>query len=440
MSLTLIGLGLTANDVTLSAAKAIKNAQTVILKTSLTANFSFFKENNVEVKTLDHVFNKSRNFNTLTANLVKEIYTLSKDTQAVYCVEGSTSEDNACREILKKHPDTPVIAGISKVTSAMEKIGFNGGYTVLSAYDVSSHNYSDGAVCVYDIDNATIASEVKLRLMELYGDECPCVLFHGEVYKRIPLFECDRDATYDYSTRLVILPEDFFHKSSYGFYDLVKIVRDLRAENGCPWDKEQTHESIRINAIEEVYELVDAIDRKDDERMQEELGDVLLQVVFHAVMAEERGSTTENEVITAICKKLIGRHTHIFFGDVAETANQALDVWEKNKLKEHNFSPVQAVADVPKSFPALLRCEKVQKRAEKAGCVLPNDIQTAEAVINICESVLNGNSTAFLRDKGDLLFLVVNLLRKRGIENEITLKEKTEEFMKDFLSKNGINE
>lgn len=440
MALTLIGLGMTKDDVTLKAAQAVKNAEVVILKTNLTESFSFFAENDIKTVSLDYLYKKSRNFDTLTQNIVKEIKLLGKGKQAVYCVEGSVFEDNACRQILAKNPETEVISGVSKVTSALEKLGVNGGYTALSAYEIDSLTFFGGAVCVYDVDSPSLAGEVKLKLMELYGDECPAVIFTRSGYKKLPLYEIDRESEYDYATRIVVLPEEFLQKETYGFYDLVKIVKLLRGENGCPWDRAQTHESIRANAIEETYELIDAIDKKDDERMREELGDVILQAVFHIVMAEERGAMNDTDVLTAICKKLISRHTHIFFGDKAENASEALDVWEKNKMKEHKHTPAAAVQDVADSFPALMKCQKIQKRAEKAGCVFFEAKQEAKELADILLQLSKDENALKTFDKGDLLFKTVNLVRKAGGDCEMELMDKTARFKHKFLQENGLEE
>ncbi|MBQ9481757.1 MAG: MazG family protein [Clostridia bacterium] len=433
MSLTLIGLGVTEKDVTLAAAEKISKAEVVLLKTDMTANYPFFTERGIKVSTMDHLYGKSRNFDTLAKNVAAEVIAAAKDKEAVYCVDGSVLEDNACKLILAKAKGTEVISGVSKVSSALEKLGISGGYSAVSAYDLGDFYLSGGTLCVYDIDSEPLAGEVKLRLMEEYGDECPCVAFYGNKTEKILLYEADRLPVYDYSTRLVITPREFLRKDGYNFDDLCRIIKLLRAENGCPWDRAQTHESIRINAIEEVYEMVDAIDRKDDERLTEEIGDVLMQAVFHTELAEERGALTRGEVLTGVCKKLISRHTHIFFGDHAANASEALDVWDKNKQKEHGYSLKQAVKDVPECFPALLRAEKVQKRSAKAGWNAGDFTEAENLVVSLAEKLAAETDVgAITRDSGDLLFACVNLARLKGAECEVALKDKTSAFVRDF--------
>ena len=320
------------------------------------------------------------------------------------------------------------------MTSALEKLGIYGGYSAVSAYETDGFYINGGTLCVYDIDNAQLAGEVKLKLMREYGDECPCVAFYGGKTEKISLYEADRLPVYDYSTRIVITPRDFLHKDGYNYEDLCRLIKLMRAENGCPWDRAQTHESIRVNAIEEVYEMVDAIDRKDDERLTEEIGDVLMQAVFHTELGEERGALTRGEVLTGVCRKLISRHTHIFFGDKASSASEALDVWDKNKQKEHGFTPLQAVKDVPQCFPALMRTEKVQKRACKAGWLAGSCEDAENAVVRLAEKLcLETEKEAIMRDSGDLLFACVNLARLKGAECEMALKDKSEKFVNEIL-------
>ena len=159
---------------------------------------------------------------------------------------------------------------------------------------------------------------------------------------------------------------EFQKKERYNVNDLLKIMELLRAENGCPWDREQTHESIRMNFLEEVYEACDAIDNKNDDTLKEELGDVLMQVVFHSRIAEEAGKYNFDDVANDVCQKLVFRHPHVF-GDVdVNSSSEVLDVWDQMKLKEKKSTSYTSEMDrVPKALPALMYSEKIQKRARK---------------------------------------------------------------------------
>lgn len=157
-------------------------------------------------------------------------------------------------------------------------------------------------------------------------------------------------------------------KSEHNIHDLVEIMRILRVPGGCPWDIEQTHKSIRKNLIEETYEVVEAIDNEDMTLMREELGDLLLQVVFHARIAEENGYFTFDDVCNDICKKLIIRHPHIFADVEADTSEKVLENWDKIKMKEkQQKTPVETMDSVSRALPSLMRAEKLASKAAKAG-------------------------------------------------------------------------
>ena len=227
-------------------------------------------------------------------------------------------------------------------------------------------------------------------------------------------------------------PKPLFDKTRFGYGDLAEIIRRLRDPDGCPWDKVQTPESIRTNIVEEAYELVEAIDTGKREKIEEECGDVMLQGVFCSIMTEERG-LTNNDVLTALCQKLIGRHTHIFGKDRASNAEEALGFWEKAKAKEKGQRSVEDKLDsVPKTFTALQRANKVQKIVKKTGFDFPDE---EEAIAKIYEEVAEFKA-ADKEDKekegGDMLFSVVNVLRLYGIDPEVALHGTTTRFEKRF--------
>lgn len=226
-------------------------------------------------------------------------------------------------------------------------------------------------------------------------------------------------------------------KEHFTFEDLTEIIRFLRSPQGCPWDREQTHESIEICLIEEAYELIDAVKKKSAEKMTEEAGDVILQSVFHAVMGEEEGSFTMQDVIDAECVKMITRHTHIFGEESVRDSAGALKAWEKNKYKEKRLeSAGERVKDVPETLPALLRAEKVQKRAAKFNFEFENieDVfgKLKEETEEFAAALGEGDAAHIAEEGGDLLFAAVNLLRFAGVESERALAAATEKFISRF--------
>lgn len=224
----------------------------------------------------------------------------------------------------------------------------------------------------------------------------------------------------------------------YTIDDLRNILIKLRAPNGCAWDREQTHESIKRCMIEEVYEAIEALDNNDDKMFANELGDVLLQVVFNARIAEERNAFTFDDVVNEICTKLVERHTHVFGCDNAQNPDEALRAWEKNKKKEKALkSYSDALLDVPKNFPALIRAEKVQKKAKSAGFDW-NSIDGAydkiyEELEELKQAMVSENQERIDEEFGDLLFAVVNTGRFLNSDPELALTKATNKFIERFV-------
>lgn len=220
----------------------------------------------------------------------------------------------------------------------------------------------------------------------------------------------------------------------YTIDDLRDIMVQLRGENGCPWDRVQTHQSIKKSMIEECYEAIDALDSGDDSAFANELGDVLLQVIFHSRIAEERGAFSFDDVLNEICTKLITRHTHVFGKDKAVSEEEALGQWEKNKKKEKNLDSYTAMLkDVPNYLPALMRSEKIQKKAGSVGFDWDNVEDVYDKVNEEIEELRAAKDVESVEEEyGDLLFAVVNLGRHIGVTPEIALTKASDKFIKRF--------
>ncbi len=281
----------------------------------------------------------------------------------------------------------------------------------MSAYELSERALSLPLV-VYDVDSQDLCSDVKLLLTEKFGDEAEAYYLHAGKGRKIPLYEADWQDGYDHSTMLAVYAQPLLDKKRFSFEDFLEILRRLRAPDGCPWDRVQTHESIRINAIEEAYELVDAIDLNDGDKMCEEAGDVLMQALFHTLIEEERGGFSVTDMLSGVCEKLITRHTHVFGTDKASGADGALSVWDKNKMTEKGQETYSdAVNDVPQIFPALLRAQKVLKRMDKGGL----SVGSFEELSTLLQAENLGEKA------GEILMLTVALLRKGGADCEQAL-------------------
>lgn len=221
---------------------------------------------------------------------------------------------------------------------------------------------------------------------------------------------------------------EFDFKEKYNINDLLEIMKILRAPGGCPWDAEQDHETIKKNFIEETYEVVEAINKNDSDLLKEELGDVLLQVVFHAAMEEEKGVFSFDDVADGICKKLIVRHPHVF-GDISvDNSDEVLTNWDAIKRRtKHQKTTSEAMDSVPRELPALMRAEKLQSKASKSGAELHKD--AADYTIEKADELKNGITEEKI---GGLLFAAVAAARKNKIDPEEALTKVSDKFLRDF--------
>ncbi len=230
---------------------------------------------------------------------------------------------------------------------------------------------------------------------------------------------------------------EFEFKDTYDIYDLIKLVAVLRAPGGCPWDREQTHASIKKNLIEETYEVIEAINSESLDGLKEELGDILLQVALHAEMEREKGNFDFNDVANGICQKLIIRHPHVFGDLSAENEREALDNWDAIKLKTKGIKKQsESMLNVPRELPALMRAQKIQQKASKAGFDWDD---TAGAVSKLYEEInelneaLSKGKKAEIEDEfGDVLFSCVNISRFIGVDSEEALTGATDKFLKRY--------
>jgi len=226
-------------------------------------------------------------------------------------------------------------------------------------------------------------------------------------------------------------------KKEYTFDDLVSVIKTLRGENGCPWDRVQTHDSIKMNMVEEAYEAIEALDNGDKDQFADELGDLLLQVVFHAQIGEDEGTFTTADVLRHVCNKMISRHSHIFGDDKAETPEEVLVTWEKNKLKEKGQKSVtESMEGICSYLPALIRAQKVQSKAAKVGF----DWDSAEGaygklteeVEELHEAMAEKDTEHISEELGDVLFSAVNVARFYGVSSEEALSHTVKKFMERF--------
>lgn len=231
--------------------------------------------------------------------------------------------------------------------------------------------------------------------------------------------------------------DNFKFKDSYAVTDLIDIVEILRSPGGCPWDREQDHKSIRRDFLEETYEVIEAINKEDKDMLLEELGDVLLQIVFHTQIEREKGEFDLNQVADGVCKKMIERHPHVFGTISVETSEQVLENWDviKKQTKQQK-TQTDSMLSIPREFPALMRADKVQKKASKVGFDWDSADgafqKVSEELDELKQAVAKGDNDNIREELGDLLFSVVNVSRFIKVDSEEALTGATDKFIDRF--------
>lgn len=226
-------------------------------------------------------------------------------------------------------------------------------------------------------------------------------------------------------------------EGKHDFNSLRTLVEILRSEEGCPWDREQTHSSIRNDLIEETYEVIEGIDKNDRTILREELGDVLFQIMFHSRIEEEAGVFDIDDVINDICAKMIFRHPHVFADVTVDGSSEVLDNWEKIKKKEKSRKDTKAsMESVPKQYPALIRARKIAKKARKDGYNFGTDAELQEKITNLARSLVTADNENRERIIADIVFTSV-ILAGDGADIERDISGKVDEFIENYNSLEG---
>ena len=310
----------------------------------------------------------------------------------------------------------------------------------VSAHDLPQELDPEQNYALEEIDSARIAGEAKLFFSEYFPDEWTVsfasIQSNGCYSAReIKLCELDRQKSYDATCVLYVPSCTYEQRSRHDFEDVMRIVRRLRAPNGCPWDREQTHISLKNALLEECYELIDAIDEADDAHICEEMGDVLLQFALHAAIGEEQCAFTARDACTDLVEKLIYRHPHVFGTVRVGGSDEVLKNWDALKMAQRNQqTQTEVLKSVPKSFPALLRSRKVQKKAADVGFDWSSATDAFYKIGEETEELrlaMEQNSN-IEEEMGDLLFAVVNVARLLKLEPEFLLMHATDKFVSRF--------
>ncbi|MBX4151701.1 MULTISPECIES: nucleoside triphosphate pyrophosphohydrolase [Paenibacillus] len=460
-SITVVGLGSGNPDrLTIGIIKTMQRASKVYVRTLSHPVIAALNEFQIEPESFDHVYEAYDTFPEVYESIASALINLAKaaeeDREIVYAVPGHPMVAEATVRLLRErcpgeHVTLTVLGGESFLDEAFVRLGFDPieGFQLLDAAELRASVIQPQLhTLIGQVYDMFTASEVKLALMELYPDDYPVIVGHAlgvegeEAIQQVPLFELDRIDGYGNLSLIYVPRSDDSTLRQRTFARLHEIVGILRSPEGCPWDREQTHESIRKNLIEETYEVLETIDEDDPEHMQEELGDLLLQIMLHSQMEEELGTFTVYDVIQALNDKLIFRHPHVFGESSAKDAQSALQNWEQMKAEEKRrkgLSPEKASAldGIPRDLPALMKAYKLQKKASKVGFDWDNIEgvfqKIEEELGELRQAVTEGQSdedTAL--ELGDLLFAVSNAARFIGADPEEALSRTNRKFVSRF--------
>lgn len=448
--LKIMGLGPGAYEaLTIGALKELKNNKNIYFRTEKHPTVDFLKDEGIKFESYDHAYEKYDSFDDVYKYIAEDLITKIKDDEdLIYAVPGhplvaEKSVINLIELCKENNIQYEVLPAVSFVDAMMEALQVDPieGVKIIDAFDMKNQILDKRVgTIITQVYNNFIASEVKLRLLEGYEDDTEIIFVRAagveglESIRKIPLYELDWQEDIDYLTSIYI-PKDLVNKKD--FQDLLDIIETLRNPGGCPWDREQTHESLKSALLEECYEVIDAIENEDEDALIEELGDVLLQVVFHASIGKEDGYFDIMDVIGGISNKMINRHPHVFGNEEANTSEQVLVNWDEIKKEEKGIKTLtEEMQNIAKSLPATTRAYKVQKKAKKVGFDW-DDVNCAmdkvKEELNEIKEVYNCEDKSIIEGEvGDLLFACINVARFLEVDGELALDKTIKKFIKRF--------
>jgi tetrapyrrole methylase family protein/MazG family protein len=442
MSITIVGLG--PGDGSLLTQEAIgllQESEEIYLRTRRHPTVASLPSH-LRVHSFDHLYESEEEFDAVYEKIATEVLRLGQRPQGVlYAVPGHplVGEDTVQRirkSAQQAGVEVRIVPGLSFIEAALPFLDLDplDGLQIVDATILGQHLSPsldpDLPALIGQLYSSLVASEAKLTLLNLYPAEHGVTLLRAlgtpqATTEKLPLYELDRVESFDHLTSLFVPPLDKA-SSVATFHD---IVARLRAPDGCPWDREQTHLTLRPHLLEETYEVLRAIDEEDEEALREELGDLLLQIVLHAQIATEEGSFTLAGVVQTIIEKLIRRHPHVFAGLEVADADEVLRNWQAIKREEKAEKEDKPLWDMPLSLPALTLARRAQERAEREGQLsTARDSLLAEAQTKLSalhETACEDESAQAL---GELLFALADLARHLGIDAESALRTATMRF------------
>lgn len=449
----IIGLGAgTLEQLPFGIYKMLTSNQPLFLRTKDHPVIEELKNEINVYKTFDDIYESYQNFDEVYQEIVQHLIHEAMNYESIiYAVPGHPLvAEKTVQLLLEKDKNGEIEVEIKGGHSFLDsvftslKIDPIEGFQLVDAQELKRHELQyRHHIMISQVYDQMIASEVKLTLMEdlPYDYTIYKVTAAGssqESIQEVPLYELDRMVTLNNLTSVYVPPVKDDQLLYHQFSTLRSVIAELRGPNGCPWDKKQTHQSLKKYLIEECYELLEAIDQNDIDHFVEELGDVLLQVMLHAQIGEDNGLFSMDEVIKELTSKMIRRHPHVFGDANATTSEEVVQNWEQIKKSEKEEKNASLLDGLAKSLPALSKAYHYQKKAAKVGFDWPEvkeawkkvyeEIKEFEKEINVSEQ----ESEKLKQEFGDVLFALVNIGRFYEIEPEEALTMTNQKFYKRF--------
>lgn len=423
----IIGIGWETDDLTLRAMRYLKSGGQVVLRTGRCGCADWLNEEGISYSTMDELYQQCEDFDELIDETARAVIRMAQENPVVYCVSDLT--DKTCIRLVEMvREQIELIPGVSEGAALTAFSGDS--LTIVSASDAETFRPdAHQSTLVREIASPILAGEIKLRLMEAYPEELTIYLSGADGQIRsVPLCELDWQDENQYDHRMcALIPavSELKQLNRYSVRHLEEIMQRLRDWDGCPWDREQTHETLRKYLIEEAYEAVDAINRDNTDDLYDELGDILLQIIFHSDIARQYGEFEFSDVTTAICTKMIRRHAHIFGDAQAETTEEVNRLWDEIKNQEKEIKTgADALNSVARSLPALIRAAKVSKKATERGAIAA-DAESAWTAYQASDSPAN---------LGQLLFALAGAAGRNGLDAETALTEAIDSYIEQFAA------
>lgn len=426
-----IGHGYEAGQLTLEAAELLQSGRRILLHTERCGCAQWLRERGIDFQTLDALYERCEDFDEHAREAAAAVRSAAFEGDVIYGV--FDVRDRSVSELLKSDENTVrVVAGPPVEGELLARTA--GQVQLLEASDWARYALSSArSALVRELDNRALAGEVKLRLMEVYPEESRIFVRFGDGgIARTELYNLDRLSGYDHRTCVLVSSEpELTRLERFDFERLTEMIDFLCGPDGCPWDRAQTHESLRPYIIEEAYEVVDAIDEKDPDHLYDELGDMLLQVMLHAQIGKRHGDFDISDVITAISAKMIHRHTHVFGKDHVDGAGEVLELWSRNKMAERGQTTcTEAMRDITRSLPATLRAAKVLKRLEECCRQKPEADASVGEAADAVRRIANAQDSE--RAFGEAMLALMQAARALKLDPEIALNRATDRLIDRF--------